>query len=74
MMRDATWILALISLLGTVFNIRKRVICFYIWLIGDVCWFILDYTNGVYGRAMLDFVQILLAFCGIIEWRKETRF
>lgn len=28
-MRDATWILALISLLGTVFNIRKRVICFY---------------------------------------------
>ena len=66
-MRDATWILALISLLGTVFNIRKRVSCFYIWLIGDVCWFILDYTNGVHGRALLDFVQIILAFCGILS-------
>ena len=57
-----------------IFNIRKKIICFYIWLIGDFCWFMLDYNSGVHGRAILDFVQIILSFCGILEWRKETRF
>ena len=71
---DITWILTMISLTGTVFNIRKKIICFYIWLIGDICWFMLDYTSGVHGRAVLDLIQVILAFFGIIEWRKEARF
>ena len=73
MMLDITWFLTAISLTGTVFNIRKKIICFYIWLIGDVCWFILDYSSEVYGRAVLDFIQIILAFCGILEWRKGDK-
>lgn len=74
MILDITWFLTFISLTGTIFNIRKKIICFYIWLIGDFCWFMLDYNSGVHGRAILDFVQIILSFCGILEWRKETRF
>ena len=70
MILDITWLLTAISLTGTVFNIRKKIICFHIWLIGDVCWFILDYSSGVYGRAVLDLIQIILAFCGIYEWKK----
>lgn len=71
---DITWFLTAVSLIGTVFNIRKKIICFYIWLIGDICWFTLDFTSGVYGRATLDLFQIFLAVCGIFEWRKEKRF
>ena len=55
---------------ATVFNIRKKIICIYIWLIGDILWFTLDYIAGTYGRAALDFVQVLLAICGILEWKK----
>lgn len=59
-----------LTLRATVFNIRKRIICFYIWLIGDLLWFIFDFTSGTYGRSTLDLVQMVLAVCGIYSWRK----
>ncbi len=71
---DVTWFLTAVSLIGTVFNIRKKIICFYIWLLGDILWFVLDYTAGVYGRAALDFIQVILAICGISEWKKASKF
>ena len=67
---DITWILTAISLIGTVFNIKKKIICFYIWAIGDILWFIFDFTGGTYGRSTLDLVQIVLAICGIYSWSK----
>lgn len=67
------WALTAVSLTGTVLNIRKNIWCFYIWLIGDVLWCTLDFTSGTYGRALLDFVQVILAVCGIISWKKEIR-
>ncbi len=53
---------------------EKKIICFYIWLLGDILWFPLDYAAGTYGRAALDFVQVLLAICGILEWKKASKF
>lgn len=70
-MFDITWILAFVSLSGNVFNIKKKVICFYIWGIGEIFWLILDISNDVYGRAFLDLVQLGMAVLGIIEWNKE---
>lgn len=68
---DITWILAVVSLSGNIFNVKKQVACFYIWAIGEVFWFALDIHNGTYGRAFLDLVQFVLAIWGIIEWRKQ---
>ena len=69
--QDVTWILTAISLMGTVFNIRKKIICFYIWLIGDLLWCIFDLMSGTNGRATLDVIQIILSICGILSWKKE---
>ena len=45
-MTDITWFLTAISLIGTVLNIRKDILCFYIWLIGDILWtFIMAHTE-----------------------------
>lgn len=33
-MFDITWLLAVLSLSGNVFNIKKNVVCFYIWAVG----------------------------------------
>ncbi len=66
-----TWFLTLISLTGTVLNVRKNISCFYVWLIGDILWCIFDLKSGTYGRALLDFVQVILAICGIFSWRKN---
>ena len=72
-MIDITWFLTAISLIGTVLNIRKNILCFYIWLIGDILWCALDFHNGTYGRSLLDFVQVILAVCGIISWKKVNQ-
>ncbi len=72
-MTDITWFLTAISLIGTVLNIRKDILCFYIWLIGDILWCALDFHNGTYGRSLLDFVQVILAVCGIISWKKVNQ-
>lgn len=69
---DITWILSVISLSGNIFNVKKKVACFYIWAIGEVFWFILDLKNGTYGRAFLDLFQLIMAIWGIIEWGKEV--
>lgn len=72
-MTDITWFLTAISLIGTVLNIRKDILCFYIWLIGDILWCALDFHNGTYGGSLLDFVQVILAVCGIISWKKVNQ-
>ncbi len=66
-----TWFLTLISLTGTVLNVCKNISCFYVWLIGDILWCIFDLKSKTYGRALLDFVQVILAICGIFSWRKN---
>lgn len=67
------WALTAVSLTGTVLNIRKNIWCFYVWLIGDILWCTLDFTSGTYGRALLDFVQVILAVCRIISWKKGDK-
>lgn len=70
---DITWVLAIVSLSGNVFNIKKKVLCFYIWAIGEVFWIILDLHNKVYGRAFLDLTQLCFALWGIYEWQIKKR-
>lgn len=69
-MLDITWILAILSLSGNIFNVKKKATCFYIWALAEVFWFILDFINAAYGRAFLDTVQFIMAIWGIIEWNK----
>lgn len=73
-MFDITWLLAILSLSGNIFNIKKKVTCFYIWTIGEIFWLALDLTNAVYGRSFLDLIQFIMAVWGIVEWKRgETK-
>ena len=67
---DITWVLTFISLAGSFLNAKKKVACFYLWAIGEICWLILDLYSQTYGRATLDFVSCLMAVYGIYEWNK----
>lgn len=69
---DITWILAVLSLSGNIFNVKKSVVCFYIWSIGEICWLMLDIHNGVFGRAFLDLTQLIFALWGIYEWQLKN--
>lgn len=64
-----SWITTAICLTGTVLNVKKIKLCFWLWLAGNILWLIIDISNGLWSRAILDIVQGVLALWGIIEWR-----
>ncbi|MDR3179243.1 MAG: nicotinamide mononucleotide transporter family protein [Oscillospiraceae bacterium] len=70
---DFTWVVAIISITGTFFNIKKKVFCFYLWSICEAICFILDIQNYQYGRAFLDIFSFGMNIYGIILWTKENR-
>lgn len=73
MMTDITWFPMAISLSGTVLNVKKNILCFYVWLVGDVLWCVFDLSSNMYGCSALDFVQVILSICGIISWKKVNQ-
>ena len=40
MMAAFTWLFTLISLAGTVLNVRKNILCFYLWAVGNIAWLV----------------------------------
>jgi hypothetical protein len=66
-----TWITTALCLIGTVLNVKKNSLCFWLWSVGNIAWLIFDIHSGLYSRALLDIVQLGFAIWGIIEWRKK---
>ena len=74
MMAAFTWVFMAISLAGTALNVRKNVLCFYLWSVGNLAWLGFDVASGLYSRAVLDIVHLAFAIWGIFAWReKDTR-
>ena len=70
---DFTWVIALISITGTFFNIKKKVFCFYLWAVVEVLCFVIDIKNKQFGRAFLDMFGFGMNIYGIIVWTKENK-
>ena len=71
-MQIISWITTIMCLTGTVLNVKKIKLCFWLWLGGNILWLCIDIYNGLWSRAVLDIVQGILALWGIIEWKKEN--
>lgn len=66
-----TWVITVLSLIGTVLNIKKSIWCFYIWTFGNTAWLLFDVHTGYYSRATLDAVHLVFAVWGIVAWKKK---
>jgi hypothetical protein len=66
-----TWFVTLLCLTGTVLNVKKNALCFWLWSAGNIAWLIYDVYSGLYSRALLDTVQLVFAIWGIFAWRKK---
>jgi Nicotinamide mononucleotide transporter len=66
----ATWVLAVISLIGTYLNIKKLRVCFLIWGFTNALWVLYDSLIGAFAQAALMLSYFLLAIHGFYEWRK----
>lgn len=70
---DFTWIIAIIAITGTFLNIKKKVLCFYLWAVVEIICFLLDVKNGQFGRTFLDVFSFCMNIYGIVVWTKESR-
>jgi nicotinamide riboside transporter PnuC len=70
-MDNLMWIVTGISIIGTILNIKKKQICFVIWLFTNSIWVIYDFCIGAYAQSVLFIVYVILAIWGVIEWRKK---
>lgn len=65
------WAVTAVCFAGTLLNIKKRRVCFILWGVGNVIWFVLDMHTGLYSRAALDTMQLATCVFGYKTWTKE---
>lgn len=71
MLHNLMWIVTGASIVGTILNLKKKKICFWIWLFTNSLWCAYDVWITAYAQAGLQAVYVGLAIWGIIEWRKD---
>ncbi len=69
----ATWVMALLSLVGVVLNIRKDKRCFYFFGIANVGWIVIDFSAGLYAQVLLFVVLTGLSIYGYVVWAREEK-
>jgi len=62
------WLASLLALVGVWLNIRKNVVCFYLWGFSNAVWVYADIEHGIWPQAALQLVYFLLSIYGIIKW------
>jgi nicotinamide riboside transporter PnuC len=72
MIANLMWIVTGASIIGTVLNIKKKQVCFIIWLCTNSLWCAYDFYVGSYAQSALFFVYVCLAVWGIWEWKKKS--
>lgn len=65
------WIIAALSLIGVVLNIKKRRLCFVFWTFTNFAWMIIDIKEGIVAQGVLMGVYFVLALWGLYEWRRK---
>ncbi len=63
-------ILYVLGIAGVILNNHKRRECFYVWLISNAGWMVVDYQSGLYVQAMLFLTYFALAVHGLWKWSR----
>lgn len=66
-----TWLLAILSATGTIFCIYRKKTCFYVWMVSDSGWAVVDFSRGIYAQMALYVFFFLLAVWGAWAWRNQ---
>ena len=52
-------------------NIKGRRLCFLIWMVCGVYWFVVDIHRGLYAQALFCIPTILFQIYGFYEWKRN---
>jgi len=67
------WLTSALALLGVVLNIRRHVVCFWIWTATNAVWTYADFSRGLYAQATLMAIYCGLSLYGIWSWTREAK-
>jgi len=73
MFEATAWVMTVISIIGTILNIKKKKVCFILWTITNIFWIVYDIHKGAYPQALVFVVYTILAIYGLIEWAKHDK-
>lgn len=68
-----TWIFTFLTVSGAIFNAKKRIEGFYIWIVANVCWFTHNLIIKEYAQAAVFIALTVVTVYGIRQWRKEKK-
>lgn len=63
------WGVTFFSIIGVILNIKKKRLCFLIWIVTNTVWMVIDFYSGLYQQAFLYLIYLGLAIHGFIAWR-----
>jgi nicotinamide riboside transporter PnuC len=66
-----SWLITGLALCGTILNIYKNRCCFFVWLVTNSFFCLLDLHARLYSQAFLFLVYIGLAVWGLVKWKAE---
>ena len=62
-----------LSLIGIIFNVHKKRICWIIWMIGSCFWIWLYVHTKIYIPIILCVINMGMNFWGWKKWSKENK-
>ena len=70
-MNDLSWVVAVLSIIGVILNVKKYRISFAVWSVTNGFWAVYDFSIGAYAQAALFAAYLGLALWGLWEWRES---
>ena len=68
------WVATVIAMIGVVLNARGSIVCFYVWLLSNGYYTVVNVLSGSYSQAALFAFNLIMAVYGIYCWkRKENK-
>lgn len=65
---NVMWFFTIITIIAAFLNVFKNPICFILWIIADIGFFIRNYVLKDYAQATLWLVYLILSIFGLIAW------
>ena len=65
-----TWVLAALSIIGVILNVRKDRRGFAFWMLTNFGWAAVDFSHELYAQGVLFVVYFFLALWGLVSWKK----
>lgn len=62
------WFVAVVSIVATVFNVKRKRFCFILWAITSASWSVIDGLAGLYSQASLEGLYVVLMIWGYFSW------